>query len=177
VDREGVEPSSHRLILPQLPPRRGCFAELSAIRPMDPGQGVEPRSPRSERGVLPLDDPGKGGRSTAWSARRSVEEGDVLHRARALLGLPRDPVPAVQHRRAEAAPLRPSPAWEIDAAGERLVGGAVVASSVRPPEARRCFLCHSPTLRPWITDRRLSTFASGRRPTWRSFGARTSRVV
>ncbi len=24
----------------------------------DPGQGIEPRSPRSERGVLPLDDPG-----------------------------------------------------------------------------------------------------------------------
>ena len=54
MDREGVEPSNHRSHLPCLPPRRGCFAELSAIRPMDPGQGVEPRSPRSERGVLPV---------------------------------------------------------------------------------------------------------------------------
>ena len=37
VDREGVEPSNHRLNLPQLPLRRGCFAELSAIRPTDSG--------------------------------------------------------------------------------------------------------------------------------------------
>jgi hypothetical protein len=42
------------LRLPHLPLRRGRFAELSAIRPTVPGQGVEPRSPRSERGVLPV---------------------------------------------------------------------------------------------------------------------------
>ena len=41
-------------LLPQLPLRRGCFAELSAIRPTDPGQGIEPRPPGSEPGVLPV---------------------------------------------------------------------------------------------------------------------------
>ena len=41
-------------LLPQLPLRRGCFAELSAIRPMDPGQGIEPRPPGSGPGVLPV---------------------------------------------------------------------------------------------------------------------------
>jgi hypothetical protein len=46
-----LEPPSYS---PQLPLRRGCFAELSAIRPLNPGQGVEPRPPRSERGVLPV---------------------------------------------------------------------------------------------------------------------------
>src|SRR5438552_18212553 len=29
----------------------------------------------------------------------------------------------------------------------------------RPPEAGRCFLCHSPALRPWIADHRLRTSA------------------
>lgn len=43
----------------------------------------------------------------------------------------------------------------------------------RSREAERCFLCRSPTLRPWITDR-LRRICSSRRPTWRSFGARAS---
>jgi hypothetical protein len=30
----------------------------------------------------------------------------------------------------------------------------------RPLEAKRCFLCHSPTLRPWIRDSRLRTSAT-----------------
>jgi hypothetical protein len=57
-----------------------------------PRQGVEPRPPRSERGVLPV--------------RRSRTE---------------------------------------------------VFRLSRPAVAERCFLCHSPTLRPWIADRRLCT--------------------
>jgi hypothetical protein len=53
MDPEGVEPSISPSDSPQLPPRHGRFAELSAIGPMNPGQGFEPRPPRSERGVLP----------------------------------------------------------------------------------------------------------------------------
>ena len=41
-------------LLPQLPLRRGCFAELSATRPTNPGQGIEPRPPGSGPGVLPV---------------------------------------------------------------------------------------------------------------------------
>ena len=91
-----LEPPLH---LPQLPPRRGCFAELSAIRPKNPGRGVEPRSPRSERGVLPV----RRSRNGAGACRRrrppSVEERDVPHRTRALLGVHHDPMPAAQHDR------------------------------------------------------------------------------
>jgi hypothetical protein len=51
------------------------------------------------------------------------------------------------------------PHREIDAAG----GPPPVGPWSRPlsvrPEAERCFLCHSPTLRPWITDRWLRTLA------------------
>jgi hypothetical protein len=65
------------------------------------------------------------------------------------------------------------PLREIDAAG---VGGsarkqALSCPMTRSAEAERCFPCHSPTLRPWISDRPLRD----RRPTWRSFGARASR--
>jgi hypothetical protein len=51
----------------QQPPvcRTGALPiELSA-RGQAPGQGVEPRSPRSERGILPLDDPGSMGAPTS----------------------------------------------------------------------------------------------------------------
>jgi hypothetical protein len=46
-----------------------------------------------------LDDPGARGRPPLSGARLSVEERDVLHRTCALLGVHRDPVPAVQHDR------------------------------------------------------------------------------
>ena len=63
------------------------------------------------------------------------------------------------------------PEREIDAVGERLSGEPWSCPMSRPAEAQRCFLCLSPTLRPWITDRRLRT--AGRScPTWRGFGAR-----
>ena len=52
------------------------------------------------------------------------------------------------------------PQWEIDAAGERPCGGPWSRPLSRPAEAERCFPCHSPTLRPWITDRRLRTSAA-----------------
>ena len=71
---------------------------------------------------------------------------------------------------------RPSvhlPRVEIDAAGERTCEAATRRSLSRPTEAERCFLCHSPTLRPWIVDHRLRVLG-GRRPTWRGFGARAS---
>ena len=84
---------------PHLPLRRGCFAELSAIRPVNPGQGVEPRSPRSERGVLPVRRSRNVRAPAAEGARRSIEERDVPHRTRALLGVHHDPVPAVQQDR------------------------------------------------------------------------------
>jgi len=54
MDREGVEPSNHRFLCRSYHYGAVCFAELSAIRPTNPGQGVEPRPPRSERGVLPV---------------------------------------------------------------------------------------------------------------------------
>jgi hypothetical protein len=62
----------------------------AGLRSAIPGQGVEPRSPRSERGVLPV--------------RRSRND---------------------------------------------------VVSLSHSAEAERCFSSHSPTLRPWIADRRL----------------------
>jgi hypothetical protein len=93
--------------LPHLPLRRGCFAELSAIRPIDPGQGIESGVRPVLTGVLPV--------------RRSRKVKKPL-------------------------PLRPSPVREIDAAGRRRVRGH---------KAKPCFPCHSPTLRPWITDPRL----------------------
>ena len=68
------------------------------------------------------------------------------------------PIRQSRTRPAVAAPLRPSPQWGIDAAGERL-GGASPCRLSRPPEGERCFPCHSPTLRPWIANRRLRTFA------------------
>src|SRR2546426_2765161 len=63
---------------------------------MNPGQGVEPRSPRSERGVLPVRRSRNTRASAASGARRSVQERDVPHRTRALFGVHYDPVPAVQ---------------------------------------------------------------------------------
>src|SRR5437762_629191 len=65
-------------------------------RTSDPGQGVEPRSPRSERGVLPVRRSRNGRAPAVSSARRSVEERDVPHRTCALFGIHHDPVPAVQ---------------------------------------------------------------------------------
>ena len=84
----------------------------------DPGQGVEPRSPRSERGVLPV-------------------------------------------RRSRNTPARAGPAEAAPPSISRVTGdrrsrraqlSAAVASSVTSGQAERCCLCHSPTLRPWITD-------------------------
>jgi hypothetical protein len=40
-----------------------------------------------------------------------------------------------------------------------------------------CFLCHSPTLRPWIDDTGLRTSCGIRRPSWRGVGARASRRI
>jgi hypothetical protein len=54
MDREGVEPSNHR------PIRRSYHYDAAALPssqlsgPWNPGQGIEPRPPRSERGVLPV---------------------------------------------------------------------------------------------------------------------------
>src|SRR6266540_1349702 len=63
-------------------------------------------------------------------------------------------------RPAEAAPLRPSPLVTGDRRSRRVPLSADWSRSLsRPPEAERCFLCHSPTLRPWITDRWLRTCA------------------
>jgi len=46
------------------------------------------------------------------------------------------PPTALEHRRSRRAP--PVGPWSRPLS--------------RPAEAERCFLCHSPTLRPWITD-------------------------
>jgi hypothetical protein len=46
--------------------------------------------------------------------------------------------------------------------------------SVSPAEGKRCFPCHSPTLRPWIGEPRAAHRLRGCRPTWRGFGARAS---
>ena len=67
-----------------------------------------------------LDDPGACGRPTVAGARSSVEKHDVLHRTRALLGVHRCPLGERRFREsrpADAVPLRPSPAREIDAVG------------------------------------------------------------
>jgi hypothetical protein len=71
-----------------------------------PGQGLEPRPPRSERGVLPV-------------------------------------------RRSRNAPCPPS---TPNARGRRSGTAAPVLlrAMARTARADRCFLCHSPTLRPWI---------------------------
>jgi hypothetical protein len=95
--------------LPHLPLRRGCFAELSAIRPIDPGQGIESGLRPVLTGVLPI--------------RRSRSE--------------ESPHGLSVHLLRE----------EIDAAGRRRVGH----------KAKPCFPCHSPTLRPWITDAQLAS--------------------
>src|SRR5688500_10378123 len=55
---------------------------------MDPGRGIEPRPPGSEPGVLPVR-PSRIG--------RSVEERDVPHRPRALLGVRQHAVPGREH--------------------------------------------------------------------------------
>jgi hypothetical protein len=73
-----------------------------------PGQGLEPRPPRSERGVLPV-------------------------------------------RRSRSAPRPPS---TPDTRGRRsgTVAPVFARAMTRTAGAERCFLCHSPTLRPWIAD-------------------------
>jgi hypothetical protein len=53
---------------------------------------------------------------------------------------------------------------------------ALSSSMSRPAVAERCFPSLSPTLRPWIADRRTAHVRAGRRPTWRSFGARSPHV-
>ena len=52
----------------------------------------------------------------------------------------------------------------------------MVASLSRRAEAERCFPCHSPTLQPWIGDRRAAHIHRGRRPSWGGVGARASRT-
>ncbi len=102
---------------------RRALYRLSYGHAKAPGQGVEPRSPRSERGVLPV--------------RRSRNVARIWG----------------------AAPLRPSP---DRGRSTQQAGASRRARSrplSRPPEAERCFLCHSPTLRPWITDHWLRTCA------------------
>jgi hypothetical protein len=78
---------------------------------VDPGQGLEPRSPRSERGVLP------------FRRSRSVER---------------------------VAP--PS----ISSTGDRRNCESLAPPCHATPEALRCFLSLSPTLRPWIVRGRPS---------------------
>jgi hypothetical protein len=81
------------------------------------------------------------------------------------------------HRRSgrrgrRCAPLCPfAGVRRIDAVGGPL---RLDDSLSRSAEAERCCPCHSPTLRPWIAERR-RRYPDGRRPTWRSFGARASR--
>jgi hypothetical protein len=112
-----------------LPFVRRALSLLSYSPKQTPGQGVEPRSPRSERGVLPV--------------RRSRNGG----------------VP-------DATPSSPH---GLDATATAETAGLPPMS--RPDAAaERCFLCLSPTLRPWITVGACA-FCRRRRPTWRGFGA------
>jgi hypothetical protein len=59
---------------------------------------------------------------------------------------------------------------EIDAVARLLTSTELLSRSAR---SRAMFPSRSPTLRPWINDRR-SRISVDRRPTWRSFGARVS---
>ena len=152
-----LEPPLH---LPQLPLRRGCFAELSAIRPTDPGRGVEPRSPRSERGVLPV--------------RRSQSGPALRHSMR-----------PPEHARPVAGGGPPgrgraSPSISPSGRSTQQASASPRSRSIpmsRPRRSRTMLsmpLAYSSTLdhRPPVAHIR-----GGRRPTWRSFGARASRTV
>ena len=152
MDPEGVELSNHCLLLPQLPPRRGWFAEHSAIRPMNPGQGVEPRSPRSERGVLPV----RRSRNVRAPAV-SAPAGHARGRSRASPSIPRADGRSTQQASATCR--------------------AMVASSVSSARSRTMF--SMPLAYPSTLDHRppVAHIHSDRRPTWRGFGARASRAV
>src|SRR5205823_12165466 len=63
---------------------------------------------------------------------------------------------------------------EIDAGAGRFSRLPDLVLCLVRAKAERCFPSLSPTLRPWIADRRLRTLGAVRRPTWRSFGARAS---
>ncbi len=200
-----LEPPLH---LPQLPLRRGCFAELSAIRPTDPGRGVEPRSPRSERGVLPVRR-SRSGPALRRSRRRP-------HRTRALLGVHHDAMPTAQDGRGVIGVPDGALGVQLRARG-RTVSSYRYAEHARPvagggpPGRGRASPSISPSGRstqqasasprsrsiPMSRPRRSRTMLSmplaysstldhrppvahirgGRRPTWRSFGARASRTV
>src|SRR5262245_11438988 len=92
MSREGLEPS--RVVPTALStPRVYRFRHLDVI----PGQGLEPRLPRSERGVLPVRRSRiVVGAAAAAPTGLSVEERDVAHRLRALLGVHEHAVPARQ---------------------------------------------------------------------------------
>ena len=172
-------------------------AELLAV---DPGQGFEPRFPRSERGVLPVRRSGNAGGRHIPPAR-SVEE---VIRARSasttssstfrspwtkkrskyspwrstrtsICGTPshgpsstltRTPISAKRRSRTLAS-IRFS---SLGGCGEAVAPPSISPTSGRStqlrssgascvsrgPEAMRCFLSHSPTLRPWIVRGRAS---------------------
>ena len=96
---------------PQAGIKRRDSARRNPAREQVPGQGVEPRSPRSERGVLPV--------------RRS-RKGRRLH-----------------------------PCPRAGTSMQRQTSSVSLASCVSLDQAERCCPSHSPTLRPWITDRRM----------------------
>ena len=125
VDREGVEPSNHRLLFAaatttarllcralSYPAHADQFRDKGSrvVRAQslsrgrrDASEGAafvrQPRSPRSERGVLPLRRSGTGGHPPRRAPARSVEEGNVTHRPSVLLGVHQHAMPTVQHDR------------------------------------------------------------------------------
>src|SRR5262249_34286307 len=97
----------------------------------DPGQGVEPRSPRSERGVLPVRRSRNARAASASGARRSVEklpDGKTTGRSRASPSIPRSE--------------------EIDAAGERRLSAMVASSVSSGPRPNDVFYATRPPFDP-----------------------------
>ena len=89
-------PRGSRTLETTAPKTAAALPSSRTSGPGNPGQGLEPRSPRSERGVLPLDDPGMRRALAARSAplvsrgtRRAASPGR-------LLGVHRHAVPAAQ---------------------------------------------------------------------------------
>ena len=99
---------------------RQALSRVELLARAHPGQGIEPRSPRSERGVLPVRRP-----RSEWGADASPS------------------IPRLGDRRSRRG------------TGCRRRSGRHVR-----PYAERCCPCHSPTLRPWIADRRLRRSAA-----------------
>jgi hypothetical protein len=75
-------------------------------------------------------------------------------------GTRRAPVAGAANRIEAGAPLRPSPNTGRSTQQASATRRAWSRPLSRPLEAGRCFPCHSPTLRPWITDHSLRTLRS-----------------